>query len=154
MTISKKLLIIGLVAFGMNHGTQAHTNEAGDAVSQVRDFAQTLRQGNNKDALKIAQWLEELAFKYATHDHTLCLFCCNISVIAQVINNPQLTMQSKISALSHKMKIHYIKEICCGIALTAVCVAYTKMTIDIITGKRKGPKTGDIIPNISPTTIP
>ena len=153
MTILRKLLIIGLVAFGMNHGTQAHTNEADDEISQVVDFAQTLRQGNNKDALKVAQWLEELAFRYATHDHALWIWC-DISVIAQVINNPQLTMQSKISALSKKMKIHTIKEICIGIVCFTACAAYIKMSIDIHTGKRKGPKTGNLIPSIPPITIP
>jgi hypothetical protein len=140
MTIAKKLLIIGLVTFGMHQGTQAHTNEASDEISQVLDFAQTLQQGNNKDTLKIAEWLKELAFKYSTQDHMICWLCCDILVIAHVINSPQLTMQSKLSALSQKMKIHNIKEICCGIALATVCAAYIKISIDIIMGNRRGPK--------------
>src|SRR5258708_40128490 len=104
MTISKKLLIDGALIVGMQPIAQAHTSEISDEISQVLDFARTLRQVNNKDELKIAEWLEELAFKYEHSDHMICWLCCDISIIANVINNPQLTMQSKISTLSQKMK--------------------------------------------------
>jgi hypothetical protein len=121
MTISKKLLIAGALLVGMQQIAQAHTSEVSYEVSQMLNFAQTLRQVNNKDALKVAQWLELQACdtSYNVQD-------CDILAIANVINNPNLTMQSKISVLSQTIatkKSAGIRRTINEVAGTALSVA-------------------------------
>lgn len=118
MTISKKLLITGALILGMQPIMHAYdTNACGNETTQMLDFAQTLRQVNNKDALNLAQWLEQQVCdtSYNVQD-------CDIVAITHVINNPNLTIPSKISVLSQTMtnqKSKYRKNVAANIAAAA-----------------------------------
>jgi hypothetical protein len=121
MTIPKKLLIIGALALGIQYGAQAHTSEVSYEVSQMLNFAQTLRQINTKNALKVAQWLESQACdtSYNVQD-------CDILAIANVINSSYLTIESKISVLSQTIATQRnagIRRTINDIAVGAVSVA-------------------------------
>jgi hypothetical protein len=96
MTISKKLLIAATLVLGINQvGFAYNACALGYETNQILNFAQTLRQVNHKQALKVAHWLEQ----------QVCTTSCSVSdedivAITNVINNYQLTIQSKISVLS------------------------------------------------------
>jgi hypothetical protein len=109
MTMSKKLLIAGVLMLGMQHTTHAFNDSTLNERTEILTFAQELRQVNHKEALNVAQWLEQQACKpsYNVSDHDL-------STIINVINNDNLTMQSKISALLQtkaNQRKQYIKNI-------------------------------------------
>jgi hypothetical protein len=127
MTISKKLLIVGALALGMQQIALPHTSEVSYHVTTMLNFAQTLRQANHKDALKVAQWLELQAC-----DTSYNVSDCDILAIANVINNDNLTIQSKISVLSQTIATQRnqaikttiqrtINDICTAI-ITVACI--------------------------------
>jgi len=118
MAISKKLLLASILILGTQHTTHAFNDSTLNKGTEILTFAQELRQVNHKEALNVAQWLEQQACKpsYNVSDHDL-------STIINVINNDSLTMQSKISALLQikaNQKSQYIKNIAEQIAAAAL----------------------------------
>ena len=129
MTISKKSLLTLALTLGMN--TIGLAYDAGDLTgneaTQICNFTQSLRQTNNKDTLKLAQWLEHKALdesdKYVTNSE--------ISIISKIISDNTLTLEAKIALLSQSMaqqKSAFIKRMmfegACFIATTAVISSF------------------------------
>ena len=120
MTIARKLLIAGALLVGMQQIALPHTSQVACEVSQMLNFAQALHQVNHKDALKVAQWLEIQACDMSNNVQDY-----DIMAIANVINNPELTIQSKISVLSQTITTQRNKNIkdtigaICGTVITA-----------------------------------
>jgi ABC-type transport system involved in cytochrome c biogenesis permease subunit len=96
MTTFKQLLITGTLLLGMHHGVHAYDAYTLNAeTAQILTFAQILRQSNHTQGPSAARWLEE----------QVCDPSCNVNdndilVMATIVNNPHLTIPSKISALS------------------------------------------------------
>ena len=106
MIITKKLLITGALFIGMHHGLYAYdAYTLNTETAQILKFAQVLREVNHTQGLGTAQWLEQ----------QVCDTSCNVSdndilVMANIVNNPHLTIPSKISALLQIMAAQKAEE--------------------------------------------
>ena len=126
MAISKKLLIAGVLMLGMHQAIQTYFNPESfqEEISQILNFAQELRENiNDKQTLQVANWLVLRVQKFSDWGE------CDILAITKVINNPDLTIPSKISALSRAMTIESIKNISKDVFLIAAIVTYTTIPL-------------------------
>ncbi len=94
MTITKKLSIAIVLALGIQLSDTAFFDNTETTKNRILIFAQTIRQQNSIQAQNVAQWLESKAMA-DSHD---------ISTIAHVIDNNDLSIQSKLTIFSASMK--------------------------------------------------
>lgn len=134
MTISKKLLIAGALAFSINQlGLALCTHTLNDKTTQILNFTQTSRQANHKNGIKVARWLEQQvqvwkkSYNACDHDYDLYM-------ITQILNNDKLNTQSKISMLSQVMAKHKQRNSIIGTIRNSLSAA-AGFTVAIITGK-------------------
>ena len=143
MTISRKLLIVGLLTLGLQQIAQAHTSEVACEAAQMLTFAQTLRTVNHKDALNVAQLLELRACD--TSDNVQD---CDIIAITNIINNPELSTQAKISILSQTIAAQRnqgiknnirraVGTICSALATVAMIGCFGTLAIAIAANEAK-----------------
>lgn len=134
MTISKKLLIIGALALGINQlGLAQCMHPLHYDMAPILNFAKTLHQTHNKDNVKLAQWLEQQVRtwkkSYKPLDHKY-----DLSMITQILDNDKLNIQSKISMLSQVMAEHKQRNSIIGTIRNCLGAA-VGFTVAIITGK-------------------
>lgn len=157
MAILKQLLIAGTLILSMHsnaYDAYALTTE----TAQILDFAQTLRQVNHPQGLCITQWLEQQVC-----DSSSTVSDNDIVIMTNIINNPHLTMQSKISTLSQIMaaqkaeekritKLSMLNTIGTALIITAFLGCFTTITALSIMEERANPtkKIRIIIDNLYP----
>ena len=95
MTISKKLILMLPLIFGMHFAAQAQDSLENE-VNSILLFAQTLREENSTEANKIAEWLVQ-----RTTSKSEALLIKNL---ASILSNSALTTEFKTIAISQEIE--------------------------------------------------
>jgi hypothetical protein len=96
MTLLKKLSIAIVLALGVQLSAAAFFTTTETEQTRILKFAQTIRQQNSSVAQNVAQWLEDKAINASVY--------YDIATIINIIENDDLTMQSKLTLFSTSMK--------------------------------------------------
>ena len=113
MTISKKLSLALTLALGMQFSAGAFTDTNEERNSMILVYAQELRNQNNKQAQTVATWLNAQVINQGGFRQA----------IIEVIANPNLTEQSKLTlftAMMEKQKKDGYLDVCAGIFFTGL----------------------------------
>jgi hypothetical protein len=128
MTISNKLLIITTLALGISQFGFAHNAHTwGHATPQFFNFTQALRQVNHKDAIKIAQWLEQQVQVW-NKSYNPCDHDYDIGTIINILNDNKLNIESKISKLSQAMADQKQRNSVIGTIRNSLVMAWATIT--------------------------
>jgi hypothetical protein len=121
MTIPKKLLVAGILILGMQQA--AHTYNAKEfsyETRQILSFVKILRQfhASNKEALKVAQWLEQQVC-----DPYDIVSGNDLIAVERIILNQELSRESQIIVLSQVMNNK--RQLFCKITKTLIAAGVT-----------------------------
>ena len=123
MNISRKLSLMITLALGTQFITQAYdVDKLAAQTKDIVEFSQEIRTINNIKANSVSQWLDEKVMsKYNVNDD-------EITTITNIINNPELTIGSKVTIFSEAMqkeatdkKNGIIEGIAVGALLAGIC---------------------------------
>lgn len=113
MTISKKLSMAILLALGIQLSAGAFFGNVHQENALILNFAQDLRNQNNAQAQKVAQWLDEQVINGSEYHQKIIV----------ILTNYDLTEQSKLILLSEVIaqqksnnRKRLIGDVCGGIA--------------------------------------